>query len=191
MTLGSLGKTFSAVGWRCGFGIGPEYLIKSIKQATSCINYTSDTLTQLAFSEGLKLADEPHRGFDSYFKFASNTFEQNRNYICENIHKTKVNWKTFAAEGGWFQFFDITDEVSKIPKKYFYANYVGLDGDKSIGCAFEELENPDFTPDFAFNTYSIDKFGVGFVPGSAFYNNEGHSAFTTKGRHFIRTKLCA
>ena len=26
-TIGSFGKTFSAVGWRCGFGIGPEYLI--------------------------------------------------------------------------------------------------------------------------------------------------------------------
>lgn len=45
LTIGSFGKTFCAVGWRCGFGIGPEHLIMSMRQAASCINYTSDTLT--------------------------------------------------------------------------------------------------------------------------------------------------
>ena len=57
----------------------------------------------------------------------------------------------FEAEGGYFTILDIKAYVKNIPKKLFYKDYKKEGADEPVGLEFEDLENPDFTPDEAFS----------------------------------------
>ena len=58
--------------------------------------------------------------------------------------------------------------MKKIPRKYFY-NHEVQDGENEIGCTFDELENPTYTPDIAFVKYFIEEVGVALIPLSSFF----------------------
>lgn len=62
-------------------------------------------------------------------------------------------------------------------------------GDEPIGVEFEELENPDKTPDQACVIFFIERLGLTMLPGSKFYHNVGISIKDTKGRYYLRLSL--
>lgn len=58
LTVGSAGKNFYATGWRVGYLIGPEHLIKYVAAAHTRICYSSVAPLQAAAAVGFEKADE-------------------------------------------------------------------------------------------------------------------------------------
>ena len=58
LTVGSAGKNFYATGWRVGWLIGPENLIKYVAAAHTRICYSSPSPLQEAAAVGFERADE-------------------------------------------------------------------------------------------------------------------------------------
>ena len=58
LTAGSLGKLFNATGWRIGFIIGPEHLLKHVQHAHIIVAYASSSPAQEAAAVGLKVAEK-------------------------------------------------------------------------------------------------------------------------------------
>lgn len=58
LTVGSVGKNFYATGWRVGYLIGPEHLIKYVAAAHTRISYCSVAPLQAAAAIGFEKADE-------------------------------------------------------------------------------------------------------------------------------------
>jgi kynurenine aminotransferase len=58
LTVGSGGKSFYATGWRVGWLIGPEYLIRYVSAAHTRICYTSVSPLQEATAIGFEQADQ-------------------------------------------------------------------------------------------------------------------------------------
>ena len=78
LTVGSVGKTFNATGWRVGYLIGPEQLIKHVHSTHNLLCYTTATPAQEAAAVGL-------RGTES------------RDFWAKNIHLTEDKVKRFCA----------------------------------------------------------------------------------------------
>ncbi len=57
LTVGSAGKNFYATGWRVGWLIGPEHLIKYVSAAHTRICYSSVSPLQEAAAVGFEQAD--------------------------------------------------------------------------------------------------------------------------------------
>lgn len=57
LTVGSVGKTFNATGWRVGYLIGPEHLVKHVHHTHNFICYTTATPAQEAAAVGLRAAE--------------------------------------------------------------------------------------------------------------------------------------
>lgn len=58
ITVGSVGKNFYATGWRIGYLIGPEHLIKYVSAAHIRICYSSVSPLQEAAAVGFEQADK-------------------------------------------------------------------------------------------------------------------------------------
>ena len=58
LTVGSGGKNFYATGWRVGWLIGPEHLIKYVSAAHTRICYSSVSPLQEAVAVGFEQADQ-------------------------------------------------------------------------------------------------------------------------------------
>lgn len=58
LTVGSAGKNFYATGWRVGWLIGPEHLIKYVAAAHTRICFSSVSPLQEAAAVGFEQADE-------------------------------------------------------------------------------------------------------------------------------------
>jgi kynurenine--oxoglutarate transaminase/cysteine-S-conjugate beta-lyase/glutamine--phenylpyruvate transaminase len=53
VTMGSAGKTFSATGWKLGWGIGPDHLIKPMQILHQDCIYTCPTPVQVSYNPGV------------------------------------------------------------------------------------------------------------------------------------------
>ena len=58
LTAGSLGKLFNATGWRIGFIIGPQHLVKYVQNAHIIVAYASSSPAQKAAAVGLRVAEK-------------------------------------------------------------------------------------------------------------------------------------
>ncbi|MEI7594240.1 MAG: methionine aminotransferase [Bacteroidota bacterium] len=124
----SFGKTFHTTGWKVGYCVAPEELIKEIKKVHQYLVFSVNTPVQYALAEFLK--DE------SSFLGLSTFYEEKRNYFAKLIGETR--FKLIQNQGTFFQLVDIstiTDEddysfairmtkeygVASIPLSVFYS----------------------------------------------------------------------
>ncbi|EGR32953.1 hypothetical protein IMG5_066090 [Ichthyophthirius multifiliis] len=115
-----------------------------------------------SFIYRISLSRNPYKGFNNYYEYTINQFENNRNKILQAF-ETMKNYEVtmFAPEGGYFIIGTMEKFVPKIPKKYFYNKDVE-NGEKPIGKKFEEIENPDVSPNVAFRCSIQDLKGKFF-----------------------------
>lgn len=64
LTVGSIGKSFNATGWRVGYVIGPERFIESVLLAHTLLAYTTAGPAQKAAALGLMRAEEEGFWYD-------------------------------------------------------------------------------------------------------------------------------
>ena len=128
ISVSSFGKSFHITGWKIGYLIAPEYLIKEIKKVHQFLVFSFNSISQVAISENLDIVDEYSLG---------NFYQQKRDLFRNLIKDTKLD--LLPCEGTYFQvasYANISNEddltftkrlvtefgVATIPISTFYAN---------------------------------------------------------------------
>ena len=128
VSVSSFGKSFHITGWKIGYIIAPEHLMKEIKKVHQFLVFSVNSLSQVAISEYLDIVDVYSLG-----KF----YQQKRDFFRELLKDTKLY--LLPCNGTYFQvasYANISNEddlaftkrlvtkfgVATIPISPFYAN---------------------------------------------------------------------
>ena len=126
--ISSFGKSFHVTGWKVGYLVAPEYLMKEIKKVHQFLVFSVNSICQVAISDYLDLVS-----VDEIGKF----YQEKRDYFRQLLKDSR--FKLMACEGTYFQvvsYASISNEndvdfckrlivehgVAAIPISTFYAN---------------------------------------------------------------------
>ncbi|KAF9075967.1 pyridoxal phosphate-dependent transferase [Rhodocollybia butyracea] len=143
VTVGSAGKGFAATGWRVGWLIGPEHIIRPTLAATTRIVFCSNSPLQEAAAVGLEEAEE--RGF---FKKQLEEYTERRQVLTDCFDDLGIPYTN--PEGSYFILLDISKV--KFPEDYPFPESVLGRGRDFKACWFIAIE-----------------VGVSSIPVSEFY----------------------
>lgn len=164
------GKIFSVTGARVGWGIGPSNLIKQVHAIHQFNMFGLYEPLQNAFAECLDIANNPYKGYDTYYKWLKAHYLYQRNYMLQSLAKL-TNYKAdcWLPEGGYFIMADISGE--KPTAKYFLEN-----------------DDPDteYSKDYNYCLNLANEKKVVVIPGSVFYTKENRHL----GEDFVRLAYC-
>lgn len=124
----SFGKSFHITGWRMGYLVAPDYLMKEIKKVHQYLVFSVNSLAQAALSDYIEVVH-----LDELGKF----YQEKRDYFRKLLEKSR--FELMPCEGTYFQvvsYAAISDEndiefckrlvteygVAAIPISPFYAN---------------------------------------------------------------------
>jgi kynurenine aminotransferase len=143
LTVGSGGKNFYATGWRVGWLIGPEHLIKYVSAAHTRICYSSVSPLQEATAIGFEQAD------------AHNFWEESKKEMKAKMDKFTAIFKELdlpysEPEGGYFVLANMSKV--KLPEDYDFPPHVA--------------ERPR---DFKLSWFLIKEVGVAAIPPTEFF----------------------
>ncbi|XP_036992413.2 kynurenine--oxoglutarate transaminase 3 isoform X2 [Artibeus jamaicensis] len=148
ITIGSAGKTFSVTGWKLGWSIGPNHLIKHLQTIQQNSIYACATPLQEALARALwidiKRMDDP----ECYFNSLPKELEVKRDRMVHLLES--VGLKPIVPDGGYF----IIADVSL------------LDADLS------DMKNSNEPYDYKFVKWMTKHKKLSAIPVSAFCNKE-------------------
>lgn len=106
VTIGSAGKTFSVTGWKLGWSIGPEHLIKHLQTVHQNSLYTCPTPLQEAVAQGFlhnfSLMDDP----ECYFYSLPRELQGKRDRMAKFLQAAGM--RPVLPEGGYFMIVDVS-----------------------------------------------------------------------------------
>ncbi|KAM8888194.1 kynurenine--oxoglutarate transaminase 3-like isoform 1-T2 [Synchiropus picturatus] len=106
VTVGSAGKTFSVTGWKLGWSVGPDHLIKHLQTVMQNTLYTCPTPLQEAVAQGLlrdfALMGQP----DCYFTSLAEELEGKRDRMAAILKEAGMS--PVIPDGGYFMIVDVT-----------------------------------------------------------------------------------
>lgn len=128
ISISSFGKSFHITGWKIGYVIAPEHLMKEIKKVHQFLVFSVNSISQVAISEYLDIVDVYGLG---------NFYQQKRDFFRSLLKETQL--ELLPCEGTYFQvasYAHISDEddlsftkrlvtefsVATIPISTFYAD---------------------------------------------------------------------
>ena len=128
ISISSFGKSFHITGWKIGYVIAPEHLMKEIKKVHQFLVFSVNSISQVAISEYLDIVE---------VNSISSFYQQKRNFFSNLLKETKL--ELMPCEGTYFQvasYANISNEkdldftkrlvtqfgVATIPISTFYAN---------------------------------------------------------------------
>ncbi|WP_284652458.1 methionine aminotransferase [Flavobacterium terrisoli] len=128
ISVSSFGKSFHITGWKIGYVIAPEHLMREIKKVHQFLVFSVSSIAQHALNEYIDLVD---------VKALGQFYQQKRDFFQSLIKDTKL--ELLPCEGTYFQvasYANISDEndldftkrlvtelgVATIPISIFYAN---------------------------------------------------------------------
>ncbi|KAM8930320.1 kynurenine--oxoglutarate transaminase 3 [Pelodytes ibericus] len=106
ITIGSAGKTFSVTGWKLGWSIGPEHLLKHLQTVQQNSNYTCATPLQEALAHSLFKDLKRMDGPDCYFTSLALELEPKRERMARLLEEAGL--KPVIPEGGYFMVADVS-----------------------------------------------------------------------------------
>ncbi|WP_281322599.1 methionine aminotransferase [Flavobacterium aestivum] len=92
ITVSSFGKSFHVTGWKIGYLVAPEYLMKEIKKVHQFLVFSVNSICQMAVSEYLDLVDVNE---------ISAFYQEKRNYFRSLLQNSK--FELMPCEGTYFQ----------------------------------------------------------------------------------------
>lgn len=127
--IGSFGKTFHATGWKVGYILAPENLMREFRKVHQYNVFTVNTPVQLALAEFMKIPEN--------YMHISDMYQEKRDFFLSKLEGSK--FKVIPTSGTYFQLLDyseISDEkdtefaemltkkhkVASIPVSVFYHN---------------------------------------------------------------------
>ncbi|KAL1648089.1 arylformamidase [Diplodia intermedia] len=143
ITVGSGGKNFYATGWRVGWLIGPEHLIKYVSAAHTRICYSSVSPLQEATAVAFEEADK------------HNFWDESKKEMKGKMDKFNAVWDELGLpysipEGGYFVLVNMSKV--KLPDGYDFPPHVA--------------ERPR---DFKLSWFLIKEFGLAAIPPTEFF----------------------
>ncbi|KAI9820713.1 MAG: hypothetical protein M1827_005083 [Pycnora praestabilis] len=146
LTVGSAGKNFYATGWRVGWLIGPEHLIKYVSAAHTRICYSSVSPLQEAAAVGFEQADKV--GF----------WDESKKEMQGKMRRFNEVWDELGLpysdpEGGYFVLVNM--KKVQLPSDYRFPPHV--------------VDRPR---DFKLSWFLIKEVGVAAIPPTEFYTSE-------------------
>ncbi|PLX04990.1 MAG: methionine aminotransferase [Marinilabiliales bacterium] len=103
IVIGSFGKTFHATGWKTGFALAPEYLMKEFRKVHQFTVFASNTPIQYAISDYIKKPEN--------YNYLGDFFQKKRDIFVNALAGSK--FKPLTCLGTYFQLLDysrISDE---------------------------------------------------------------------------------
>ena len=146
LTVGSAGKNFYATGWRVGWLIGPEHLIKYVSAAHTRICYSSVSPLQEAAAVGFERADKV-----GFWEESKREMKSKMTRFCEVFDELGLPYS--EPEGGYFVLANLNKV--KLPEHYEFPPHVA--------------ERPR---DFKLSWFCIMELGVAAIPPTEFYTDE-------------------
>jgi len=92
VVVSSFGKTFHITGWKIGYLVAPEHLMKEIKKVHQFLVFSVNSLSQAAISEYLDIVSVAEIG---------DFYQQKRDYFRQLLSKSR--FKLLPCEGTYFQ----------------------------------------------------------------------------------------
>ncbi|XP_055497333.1 kynurenine--oxoglutarate transaminase 3-like isoform X2 [Leucoraja erinacea] len=123
ITIGSAGKAFSVTGWKLGWSVGPEHLIKHLQTVQQNTVYTCCTAIQEAVAQGIRKERSRLKEQDCYFTLLAHELEAKRDRMAQLL--LAAGMKPVIPEGGYFMIADISAkdvDLSKIEGDEPYDN---------------------------------------------------------------------
>lgn len=152
VTIGSGGKTFSATGWKLGWGIGPQNLIQPLQILHQNCTYTNPTPIQEAIAAGLEYEldlKNQNRIDECYLYSLAKETEPKRDYLAAMLRDLGMD--VTIPEGGYF----LMADLSKLKDK------IQIPDDGS-----------DDPYDYKFVRWMTEAKKLAAIPPSAFYSKE-------------------
>lgn len=160
VTVGSAGKSFAATGWRVGWLVGPESIIKPTLAACTRIVFCSNSPLQEAAAAGIEQAGERN-----FFPIQRQQYTERREVLMNVFDE--LGMKYTLPQGAYFILLDISGV--QIPDDYPFPPSVQGRGRDFKACWFMAME-----------------IGVSSIPVSEFYCDEhGHI-----GEAYARFSFC-
>ncbi|KAM6901612.1 kynurenine--oxoglutarate transaminase 1-like isoform 2-T2 [Lycodopsis pacificus] len=154
ITIGSAGKTFSATGWKVGWAISSEQIIKHLKAVHQMSVFDCATAAQEAVARGFEREYELFGTPESYFQQLPAMLQQKRGKLASCLES--VGLRPVVPEGGYFMIADIS----------------------SVKADFNESMSAEDEPhDFRFVKWLIKEKGLATIPVSVFYSPEHRKDF--------------
>lgn len=160
LTVGSGGKIFYATGWRVGWLIGPEHLIKYVSAAHTRICFSSVSPLQEAVAIGFEEAEK-----QGFYDQARKDMQGKLRRFCEVFDEMELPYSD--PEGGYFILVNMSKV--KLPEGYDFPAHV--------------VNRPR---DFKLAWFCIMELGVAAIPPTEFYTDaNAHMA-----EDYLRFAVC-
>ncbi|XP_026960422.1 kynurenine--oxoglutarate transaminase 1 isoform X3 [Sagmatias obliquidens] len=113
LTIGSAGKTFSATGWKVGWVLGPESLLKHLRTVHQNSIFHCPTQAQAAVAQSFE-REQLHFGQpSSYFVQLPQAIQRCRDHMIQSLKS--VGLRPVIPQGSYFLITDISEFKSKMP----------------------------------------------------------------------------
>lgn len=113
LTIGSAGKAFSVTGWKVGWVLGPESLMKHLHVVQQNSVFHCPTQAQAAVAQSLE-REQLHFGQpSSYFLQFPQAMQRSRDHMIRSVQS--VGLRPVIPQGSYFFITDISDFKSKMP----------------------------------------------------------------------------
>jgi len=96
IVIGSFGKTFHATGWKTGFALAPEYLMKEFRKVHQFTVFASNTPIQYAIADYIKKPEN--------YDYLGDFFQKKRDIFVNALADSK--FKPLTCLGTYFQLLD-------------------------------------------------------------------------------------
>nr|XP_021504445.1 kynurenine--oxoglutarate transaminase 1 isoform X4 [Meriones unguiculatus] len=113
LTIGSAGKTFSATGWKVGWVMGPDHIMKHLRTVHQNSIFHCPTQAQAAVAQCFEQEQQHFGQPSSYFLQLPQAMQLNRDHMIRSLQS--VGLKPLIPQGSYFLVADISDFKSKMP----------------------------------------------------------------------------
>ena len=160
----------NCTGWKIGWSIGPEELIRLGAICASAAYYCFNMPGQVAIANALDKVNDPYEGALTFPESIKKLFCENRDYLLKEVAEMDLPWQPLKVEGGYFLMVDITQCESLIPQKY-KDSHVYENPEKGAHVTTYNMTMPDgrVPIDLAFCRWMACEKGVVMMPNCFFY----------------------
>lgn len=113
LTIGSAGKSFSATGWKVGWVMGPDNIMKHLRTVHQNSIFHCPTQAQAAVAQCFEREQQHFGQPSSYFLQLPQAMELNQDHMIRSLQS--VGLKPWISQGSYFLIADISDFKSKMP----------------------------------------------------------------------------
>ncbi|XP_056601477.1 kynurenine--oxoglutarate transaminase 1 isoform X2 [Triplophysa dalaica] len=153
VTIGSAGKTFSATGWKVGWAIGSDLILKHLKIVHQNSVYHCATAAQEAVAVGFQREYDVFGTEESYFQQLPAHLNEKRLRLADCLRSIGLN--PIIPQGGYFMIADISN----------------------LEVDLTDPSTKDEPYDSRFVKWLIKEKGLATIPVSAFYSPEHRENF--------------